>query len=493
MSYARSVQTGAKHNLPDAAAFFTRLLERSKTEDTDSLVKHSCGLSSLAFAFGTLVIHSVFNSERSTVNNKTSSYFNLSPLFSDHAAEEDQVRDAAQGRGVLHPDAFVNARALFLPPAAACSTGTTTYIAKVLLEQNERGTRSDPPQQMLQLVPNRTRKFSVLPASSTASTLSTLLLPTTSVESWASRARLVPSLPKTFHFLGMVANGGGWPGNAQVLGEIVVDDKKSSRGDGNLVSVECVGFYAHDVSVVTADQLHLYSTSSIVGTPPIVSWISNGSRMPSMGPADYERGRKKAVLHELIKDRTFAGLRRGPLGHFADESIARLIYEAAEAPAGFFRACGTPAVLRCVDMLGIEQARTWNVCTLNEFHEWLGLDCFESFEDWNMDPDIALQRNFKLTLTALSFILDFMPRAEPKTDSIRTGNATSWGLSDVERDPDNRAFGGHNSNPPSVCLLPDNSIYTWFPMSTPTFMKSNKKLPENPGEPWSFSRPNASP
>ena len=37
--------------------------------------------------------------------------------------------------------------------------------------------------------------------------------------------------------------------------------------------------------------------------------------------------------------------------------------------------------------------------------------------------------------------------------------------------------------------FPDNSIYTWFPMSTPTFMKSNKNLPPQPAHPWNFERP----
>ena len=37
--------------------------------------------------------------------------------------------------------------------------------------------------------------------------------------------------------------------------------------------------------------------------------------------------------------------------------------------------------------------------------------------------------------------------------------------------------------------FPDNSIYTWFPMSTPTFMESNKNLPPQPAHPWNFERP----
>jgi hypothetical protein len=46
--------------------------------------------------------------------------------------------------------------------------------------------------------------------------------------------------------------------------------------------------------------------------------------------------------------------------------------------------------LRVVEILGIMQARQWGVCTMNEFRHFLGLKRFESFEEWNPDPEIAV-------------------------------------------------------------------------------------------------------
>jgi linoleate 10R-lipoxygenase len=81
---------------------------------------------------------------------------------------------------------------------------------------------------------------------------------------------------------------------------------------------------------------------------------------------------------------------------------------AIERPAGSFRGRGTPGVLRLIEIMGIEQARQWGVCTMNEFRKFLGLKRlsnllftlilsegsapieFKSFEEWNPDPEIAV-------------------------------------------------------------------------------------------------------
>jgi linoleate 10R-lipoxygenase len=64
--------------------------------------------------------------------------------------------------------------------------------------------------------------------------------------------------------------------------------------------------------------------------------------------------------------------------------------------------------MRVVEIMGIEQARLWGVCTMNEFRQFLGLRrtfvlcchfCspltifieFKTFEEWNPDPEIAVR------------------------------------------------------------------------------------------------------
>ena len=103
-------------------------------------------------------------------------------------------------------------------------------------------------------------------------------------------------------------------------------------------------------------------------------------------------------------------LKRGPDGKFSDDDLADILHTATENPAGAFRGRGSPSVLRIVDIMGIEQSRAWDLCTMNEFRKFLGLKRlflypviaflvglqglaeFETFEDWNPDPEIAVSR-----------------------------------------------------------------------------------------------------
>ena len=80
---------------------------------------HPGGNSALTFAFASLVTHTLFrtNPTDMTVNN-TTSYVDLSPLYGASQAEQDSVRDKAQGKGLMYNDCYAEERLGFLPPAA---------------------------------------------------------------------------------------------------------------------------------------------------------------------------------------------------------------------------------------------------------------------------------------------------------------------------------------------------------------------------------------
>ena len=54
-----------------------------------------------------------------------------------------------------------------------------------------------------------------------------------------------------------------------------------------------------------------------------------------------------------------------------------------------FAAEGEPA-FRALEVMGIEQARAWGVCSMNDFRAFLGLKRFDTFEEWNSDPAVAV-------------------------------------------------------------------------------------------------------
>jgi linoleate 10R-lipoxygenase len=145
LPYARSVQQAnplPPKDMPDAGLLFDTLLRR------DKFVEHPAGCSSMMFSFAALVIHSVFRTSHSDSSiNETSSYVDLSPLYGHNQEYQDKVR-IRDGRGCIHPDTFAEDRLLLLPPAVCVIlvlfSRNHNYIAKKLLEINERGTFVDP-------------------------------------------------------------------------------------------------------------------------------------------------------------------------------------------------------------------------------------------------------------------------------------------------------------------------------------------------------------
>jgi linoleate 10R-lipoxygenase len=225
--YSRSVQQShaiPQNSLPDAGLIFDTLLKR------EGFLPHPAGLSSMMFSFAALVIHSVFRTSHYDVNiNETSSYVDLSPLYGHNQAAQDKVR-VRDGRGLLYPDVFAEDRLLLLPPAVCVIlvlfSRNHNYIAKRILEINERGTyvdpktlKSDDPTKAKRLLDQEEEVFQI--------------------------ARLVnctwfASVVFSDYFssiLGLVRDGNCWSLNP--FGEIRNEDHSMfQRGQGNVCSVE---------------------------------------------------------------------------------------------------------------------------------------------------------------------------------------------------------------------------------------------------------------
>lgn len=87
--------------------------------------------------------------------------------------------------------------------------------------------------------------------------------------------------------------------------------------------------------------------------------------------------------------RPFADLTRNPDGTFNDDDLVKILQSSIEDVAGSFGANRVPKVLKSVEILGIIQARSWNMASLNEFREFTGLKKYSTFEEINPDPEVA--------------------------------------------------------------------------------------------------------
>jgi len=82
-------------------------------------------------------------------------------------------------------------------------------------------------------------------------------------------------------------------------------------------------------------------------------------------------------------------LKRQADGSFADSDLVDLLTTATDNVAGAFGARNTPAIMRAIEMLGVQQDRQWNLATLNELRSFFKLKPHATFLEVNSDPVIA--------------------------------------------------------------------------------------------------------
>ncbi|KAF7430838.1 hypothetical protein PC9H_006552 [Pleurotus ostreatus] len=490
--YSRSVQQThplPKNQLPDASLVFDTLLKR------EGFVKHPAGLSSLFFSFAALVIHSVFRTSHQNVHiNETSSYVDLSPLYGHNQAAQDLVR-VRDGRGLLHPDVFAEDRLLLLPPAVCALlvlfSRNHNYVARKLLEINERGSWQDPsklspdrPEDQKKLLEQEEEIFQI------ARLINCGWFATTVFSDYFSC------------ILGLVRTGNTW--SLLPFGEMRMDDHTTfERGRGNICSAEFNCLYRWHATTSEVDERWVKAISNK---------IFEGKPIEEVTPTDFKlAARKMMSAQPSITEWTFGTIHRQADGSFRDEDLAQILQEATEHPAAAFRARGTPEVMRLHEIMGIEQNRAWGVCSLNDFRQYLGLKPYKTFLEWNSNPEIAdaaeklygdieylelyvglqaeeakpvmdgagLCPGYTISRAILSDAIALTRGDRFYTYDYTPYNMTAWGFADCQRDPN--AFGfGSTLGRLFTRTLPrhynNNSVYTFFPLMTPESME--KYLPD---------------
>ncbi|KAJ7833862.1 heme peroxidase [Mycena olivaceomarginata] len=462
--YARSVplkSTVPASSLPDPGIVFDTLMHARDRQD------HPSGVSSLAFAFVSLMAHSLFHTDAADRSiNMTSSYLDLSPLYGANQYMQNLVRDKRRGRGLLYPDTFAEERLVLVPPAATALlvlfNRNHNYIAEMLLKINERGRWSDPPTASPKLRVQQDEEI-------------------------FQTARLV----NCGHFRSIVVSDYavgllGLPKNVMLS---ILDDpprvfkrkqvKIVEKGQGKQSSVELNLLYRWHSTTSAHDE---------EWTEDLFEMVLRKKSLDNVTLKDFGDafGRILTSVHTQPSKRTFGGLKRSADGKFSDDDLATILQDATESPAGAFRARGIPGVLRLVEMLGIVQARQWGVCTLNEFRQYLGLRKFKSFEEWNKDEGVVVGLHCEQPIPSKSGVQlacgSTMMRAilgdtialiwndRYHTTDFTPRNLTAWGYHDCQNDMRNGAFGAQI---PKLLMrhLPRhysfNSVHACFPFSTP--------------------------
>ncbi|KAL2004333.1 hypothetical protein VTN02DRAFT_3127 [Thermoascus thermophilus] len=363
--YARSIppltiQPGA---LPDPGLIFDSLFARQK------FTPHPNKVSSLFFDWASLVIHDIFQTDhRNPHLSQTSAYLDLSTLYGDNQEEQNMIRTFKDGK--LKPDCFSEPRLQAFPPACCVLLVMLNRFHNYVVEQlaviNENGRFTKPRDG---LPPEAAKKAWAKYDNDLFQTgrLITCGLYINIILN--DYLRTIINLNRT---------NSTWTLDPRARME---KTGATPSGLGNACSLEFnLAYRWHSTTSAKDEEWTEKVYEELFGKPACD--VSMEELL--MGLGKYARD-----LDPDPSKRTFAHLERQADGRFRDEDLVRILTNAIEDVAGSFGARNVPKALRAVEILGIQQARKWQVGSLNEFRKFFGLKPFETFEDINSDPDVA--------------------------------------------------------------------------------------------------------
>ncbi|CZR65226.1 related to Linoleate diol synthase [Phialocephala subalpina] len=482
--YARSMppMVFQSPDLPGPESLFDLLMARG-----DDFEPHPNGISSMLFYLAAIITHDIFQTDSKDFNiNTTSSYLDLSPLYGRNLEEQRIMRTFKDG--LLKPDCFSSKRLLGLPPGCGVFlimfNRFHNYTASQLASINEGGQFTKPGSYATGMKAESAWLKYDNDLFQTARLITCGLYVNIVMKDYV---RTILALNRTDSVWGL---------DPRTKEGKNMFSNPAPEATGSQVSVEFNLIYRWHSALSQKDE----------------NWTEKefknllGGKDPATAPMHEvlaAMGRWESMLPEWPEARPFAGLARNADGTYDDESLVKMLQESIQDIAGTFGANKIPNCLRTVEILGIIQARHWNVATLNEFRTHFGLTKHETFEDINPDPEVAMKLmqlydspdsvelypgliaekpkppmspgsglcvNFTTSRAILSDAVALVRGDRFYTIDYTPKNLTNWGYNEVDSDVKVnqgqvmhklifRAFPNH---------FRQNSIYAHFPFVTPS-------------------------
>ncbi|KAK0508750.1 hypothetical protein JMJ35_009026 [Cladonia borealis] len=436
-------------------------------------------INSMLFYHATIIIHDIFRTNRKDANiSDTSSYLDLSPLYGRNQEAQNTARTFKDG--LLKPDTFAEERLLGQPPGNLAAInddnrfdiprqGDPDYDAKVKKRDND--------------------------IFQTARLIVGGLYINISLHDY------IRGITNVHH------SNSTWTLDPRIEVAGTANTPAVDRGVGNMVSVEFNLLYRFHSAISQRDDKW---------TGEFFKGIFGDKDPQEIDLMEFYRGvlKYEASIPKEPSERVFGGLTRNPhTGAFNDVDLVKILKESIEDPAGAFGARNIPKHLRTVEILGIIQARKWEVASLNEFRKFFGLKAHDSFKSINPDPEISdlLRKLYDspdmVELYPGLFVEDAKPRMDPgsgfaapytvgravlsdavtlvRGDRFNTldytvSTLTPWGMAEIKQNY--KTLGGsmlyrliHRAFPKWFKF---NSVYVMQPMYLPSM---NKKIFEEFG------------
>ena len=395
--------------LPDPGLIFDEVFARG-----ESTREHPNEVSSTLFYLASIIIHGklysgviahalaeygpdIFRTDDLDWNVQTnSSYLDLNPLYGNSDDTQKAVRTMHDG--LLKPDAFSEIRLLGFPPGVAallCAFNRFhNYVARQLAEINEgeRFTLVNGHQWTHTL----RKQYGTPEAKRDNDLFNTARMVTCGLYINIILNDYVRTI------LNLNTSPSEWILDPRADPARMTGPSQTQEGTGNQVSVEFNLIYRWHSAISAKDE----------------QWSKNffepyfkktGKTQEDFTLKDFQTAFRdfQSDIPSDPGDRVFGGLKRQDGGAFKDEDLVKLLTEATEDCAGrcfeasvllnqladtgigAFGARNVPTIMKAVEMLGMQQARKWNVATLNEFRAFFGMAPHKTFDDISSQPQVA--------------------------------------------------------------------------------------------------------
>ncbi|KAL2052222.1 hypothetical protein ABVK25_007381 [Lepraria finkii] len=369
--YARSVapntlSTGA---LPDPSLIFDSVMARKEFKP------HPNKVSSVFFYWASLIIHDLFQTDHRDFNNsQTSSYLDLSTLYGDTQEDQDQIRTFKDGK--LKPDCFSEERLLGFPPGCGVMlimmNRFHNYVVEQLAVINENGRFTKPSEG---LTHEKAEKSWVKYDNDLFQTGRLITCGLYINITLLDYLRTIVNLNRS---------NTTWTLDPRAEMGKIFGKEGTPSGVGNQVSAEFNLAYRWHSCISDKDDKwtrELYK-----------KLFGKDAEDISMQELLQGLGKWEQSLPKDPQKRPFADLQRDADGKFSDDALVEILTSSIEDCAGAFGPNNIPTCLKAITILGMQQARAWNLGSLNEFRKFFKLKPHESFEDiCPYDPDCSEQ------------------------------------------------------------------------------------------------------
>lgn len=360
--YARTVKptSGQPAVLPDPSVLFDILMARRKPKE------HPTKISSMLFYLATIIIHDIFRTDhKDFAYSKTSSYLDLAPLYGSNDEELKVMRSFQDGK--LKPDCFSETRLLMLPPGSGVllimfnrfHNNVATQLAAI--NENGRFTKPDTTDIKSEAYKKYDEELFQTARLITCGLYVNIIL--------IDYVRTILNLNRT---------DSDW----QLDPRIEVPGGPE-MGIGNQVSAEFNLVYRWHATVSQRDDLWTQKKFAELFPGKKIDEINQREFLMTLGHIERD------LSQTLPEKRDFEGFNRQENGYYKDEELVASLIGSIDDCSNTYGPRQIPTALKAVEVLGIQQARAWNLATLNEFRKHFSLKPHETFEEITKDPETA--------------------------------------------------------------------------------------------------------